>query len=311
MLRRVGYVAEAIAFHSHSLWLFTSSDLKTIVGPSFVFGITNALAGVEYGLEAPAQTLGKQMLQRLTLTLLWIWMNLLPLTINNQKNLDAIIEDKMNKPWRTLPSGRMTPRQAERLMLVLYPLAVGLSHLAGGLRQSVGLVLLGSWYNNFAGGDISCLLKNFINTCGYVCFTSGAMEVALGFPLPLETRLVRWFCIIAAIIFTTVHVQDMHDQPGDSKRGRKTVPLVMGDGPARWTIAILMVFWGYVCPCFWHGGTAVFVSSILLAGTVAVRSLLFTSVEDDRRTYIIWNAWMTVVFTLPLMSRGASQMKRG
>ena len=306
MLRRVGYFAEAIAFHSHSLWLFTSSDLKTIVGPSFVFGITNALAGVEYGLEAPAQTLGKQMLQRLPLTLLWIWMNLLPFTINNQKNLDAIMEDKMNKPWRTLPSRRMTPRQAERLMLVLYPLAVGLSQLAGGLRQSVGLVLLGTWYNNFAGGDISCLLRNFINACGYVCFTSGAMEVALGFPLPLETRLVRWFCIIAAIIFTTVHLQDMYDQSGDIMRGRKTVPLVMGDGPARWTIAILMVFWGYVCPCFWHGGTAVFVLSILLAGTVAVRSLLFTSVEDDRRTFIIWNAWMTVVFVLPLMSRGAS-----
>lgn len=304
VFHRVTPVVEAITFHCYSLWLFTSSDLKTIVGPSFVFGTTNALAGVNYGLESPRQALSMETFQRLPLVLLWIWMNLLPFTISNQKSPDAVKEDKMNKPWRTLPSGRMTPRQAERLMLALYPLAVGLSLLTGGVRQSVGLVVLGTWYNNFAGGDTNCLVRNLINACGYVCFTSGAMEVALGFPLPLETRLVRWFVVVAAIIFTTVHLQDMYDQIGDSMRGRKTVPLVIGDVPARWTIAIPMVFWGSVCPCFWNGGTAVLALSLLMAGTIAARSLLFTTVESDRLTFKVWNAWMTLVFVLPLMSRG-------
>ncbi|CAF9904425.1 MAG: hypothetical protein ALECFALPRED_008547 [Alectoria fallacina] len=306
VFRRVAPVLKAITFHCHSLWLFTSSDLKTIVGPSFVFGVTNALAGENYGLESPKQAPGKMMFRRLPLVLLWIWMNLLPFTINNQKNPGAIKEDAMNKPWRTLPSRRMTPRQAERLMMALYPLAVGLSLPIGGFRQSVGLVVLGTWYNNLAGGDANCFVRNLINACGYVCFTSGAMEVALGFPLPLETRLLHWFGVIAATVFTTVHLQDMYDQTGDRVRGRKTVPLVIGDVPARWSIAIPMVIWGFVCPRFWNGGIAVLAPSLVLAGTVAARSLLLTTIEGDRMTFKLWNAWMTLVFVLPLMSRATT-----
>lgn len=228
--------------------------------------------------------------------------NLLPFTINNQKTADAIKEDQVNKPWRTLPSRRMTARQAECLMWALYPVAVGLSLSIGGFRQSVGLVVLGTWYNNFSGGDCNCFVRNLINACGYVCFTSGAMEVALGFPLPLKSTLVRWFGVLATIVFTTVHLQDMYDQIGDSMRGRKTVPLVIGDAPARWSIAIPMVLWGSVCPRFWNGGIVVIALSIVLASTIAARSLLFRSVQGDQMTFKVWNAWMTLVFVLPLIS---------
>ena len=290
------------AYHVHSLWLFTSSDFKTIVGPSFVFGASNALAGAEYGLESSEEAFSRGFIQRLPLVLLYVWTNLLPFTINNQKSPKAIKEDEINKPWRTLPSGRMSPQQAERLMLVMYVLALGLSYVTGGLKQSVALVFLGTWYNNFAGGDSSCLVRNFINAVGYVCFTSGAMEVALGSPLPVEPRLVQWFSMIAAIIFTTVHLQDMYDQIGDRMRGRKTVPLVIGDGPARWTTAVPMMFWGYICPRFWNSATTVVALSVLLAGSVAARSLVLTTIENDRLTFKVWNAWMTLVFLMPLLS---------
>ena len=121
--------------------------------------------------------------------------------------------------------------------------------------------------------------------------------------LTTGATLVRWFGVVAAIIFTTVHSQDMYDQVGDSMRGRKTVPLVIGDVPARWTIAIPIISWGFVCPCFWNGGTAVLALSLLLAGTVAARSLLFRTIEDDRLTFKMWNAWVALVFVLPLMGR--------
>ena len=129
-------------------------------------------------------------------------------------------------------------------MLFLYPLAVITSFAIGGLKQSIALVILGVWYNNFAGGDRSCLLRNLINAYGYVCFTSGAMEVAAGVVLPLDVRLIQWLDMIAAVIFCTVHLQDMYDQAGDQIRGRNTVPLVVGDGRARWTTALAMIFWG-------------------------------------------------------------------
>lgn len=138
-------------------------------------------------------------------------MNLLPFTINSQKGPEAIEEDRANEPWRTLPSGKMASQQAEKLVLAQYPVAVALSTLTGGIRQSLSLVILGVWYINSADGDKSYVVRNTINAYGYVCFTSGATEVALGVPLPLDTKLVRWFTALAAIIFTTVHSQIMYD----------------------------------------------------------------------------------------------------
>lgn len=289
-------------YHLHSAWLFTLSDLKTIVGPSFVFGATNALAVEEYTLEPPDAGLNRAVLKRLPLVLLYLWINLLPFTINNQITPDAIQEDKINKPWRTLPSKRMTPRKASRLMSTMYLFALALSAITGGLKQAVSLIILGTWYNNFSGADRSCLVRNLLNALGYTCFLSGAMEVALGTSLPNSVRLLQWVAMIAAVIFTTVHLQDMYDQTGDSTRGRKTVPLVIGDGPARWTTAFAMIFWGYACPRFWNPAMSVWVGSGGLAGIVAARSLMLTGVGDDRVTFWLWNLWMTVVFVLPLLS---------
>ena len=303
VLHRLMSAAKVCVYHLYSIWLFTSSDLKTIIGPSFVFGATNALAGAEYGPKSSHSGLSRAVMRRLPLVLLYIWINLLPFVINNQKSPNAIKEDAINKPWRTLPSGRMTTQQAGRLMLILYLLALRLSYVTGGLKQSVALVFLGTWYNNFAGADSNCLVRNLLNAAGYLCFTSGAMEVAFGFPLRVEARLVQWFGVIAAVLVTTVHVQDMCDQVGDSMRGRKTVPLVLGDGPARWTTAIPMIFWGYVCPRFWNSAMVVTALSLLLAGTVAARSLMLRTIKDDVLTFKVWNGWLTLVFLLPLLSR--------
>lgn len=82
----------------------------------------------------------------------------------------------------------MTSQEAEKLVLALYPVAVALSTLTGGIWQSLSLVVLGVWYNNFGGDDKSCVVRN---AYGCVCFTPGAMEVALGIPLPIDAKLVR------------------------------------------------------------------------------------------------------------------------
>ena len=293
----------AIGYHCQTLWLFTYSDLKTIVGPSFVFGTANAFAAGKFGLIIQRTAPYMHILQRSPLMLLWIWLNLLPFTINNQRSHDAMIEDAVNKPWRALPSRRISPRQAGYLVQALYPLALASSLLLGGVRQSLGLVILGTWYNVFGGGDNNCCIRNFINAFGYICFASGAMEVALNYPLPLETCLIRWFSIVAAIIFTTVHVQDMYDQGGDRMRKRKTVPLVIGDVPARRSIAIAMLLWGGFCPIYWNGGLTLVASSITLAIVIAARTLLLTTVEADRLTFKMWNSWVTLIFCLPFLSQ--------
>ena len=300
---RLSAVVDTAAFHSYSLWLFTASDLKTIVGPSLVFGTANALAITSYNLDLPVDKTNRQVAERIPLVALWIWIHLLPFNINNQTAAGAVEEDRTNKPWRNMPAGRMTIPQAKCLMLLSYSLATTTAIFSGGVKQSIGLAILGTWYNNFAGGDKSCLVRNFVNACGYVCFTSGAMEVAIGTPLPLGAHLVRWLGIVAAIIFSTVHLQDMYDQAGDLIKRRQTVPLVIGDAQARWCIALTMAFWGWICPCYWNGGKLLLITSTLMAISIAARGLLLRTVSSDRLTFKLWNAWMTLVFIMPLASR--------
>ena len=249
-----------LRFHLWSIFLFTYTDLKTIVGPSSLFGLMNAFAlsiyssssrnppAADFSLPPPTQILAQ------TPTLIfWVWLNLLPFAIDNQRQPDAIIEDALNKPWRTLPTGRLSPQAAKYLMLSSYSLAIILSIWLGNWPQCLALIVLGVWYNDLRGGDSSCLVRNLINAWGYTCFSSGAMQVAIGGrDGPSALRLLGWwYAVLACVIFSTVHAQDMYDQRGDAVKNRKTVPLVIGDVKARWTIAVMMVFWSVMAPLCW------------------------------------------------------------
>ena len=227
--------------HLESLWLFTFSDLKTIVGPKAFFGTVNALAVTAFELELGDQPTSWDILRRIPTTIIWIWINLLPFNVDNQRQLGSIIEDRVNKPWRPIPSRRVTPERAKKWMFCLYIVALLASKFFGGFQQSLVLLFLGLWYNDFGGADVHCLLRNLINALGFVCYASGAMEVALSKGPLYSRRLSLWFLtvgLVVRLVLTSVHSQDMADQKGDRLRGRKSVPLTIGDIPSRWTIAI-------------------------------------------------------------------------
>jgi 4-hydroxybenzoate polyprenyltransferase len=290
-------------FHAYSIWLFTFSDLKTIVIPKTVFGVLNATAislSLSSSHELPSPI---DIIIRLPLVAFWAWMNLLPFTIDNQRQPASILEDSNNKPWRTLPSKRMTPTQAKCIMLVFYPLACLASVWLGGLRQCLCLIILGFCYNDLNFADCSWVSRNLINGLGFCCFASGAYEVALRMPLSLEHRwIIEWLGIIAGIVFSTVQTQDMYDQRGDSQRGRKTMPLEIGDGPARWITAVAMGVWTTFCPVYWGllDWRGLCVGALGLA--VAFRTLLMRDIVADKRTFRIWNLWMACLYALPLVA---------
>ncbi|CAG8890509.1 unnamed protein product [Penicillium egyptiacum] len=302
-------------YHSYTLWLFVFSDFKTIVVPSTIFGITNAWAASKYDLEltgglSPPHTISDspKSIRRAVAVLSWLLINLIPFAINNQRGQRATAEDGLNKPWRPFPRGRMSHEWGTRVMIILYIFAPIYSlALAGGVRHSVALIWLGVWYNNWGGADKNPVIRNIINGLGYTCFASGAMEVALGgslLPLHPLGRSGQWLLVIICIIFSTVQLQDMPDQGGDAKRGRRTVPLVWGDTAARWTIAIPMLCWGIWCPMFWAASSFWFTMSMALASLVAFRTLVVRSVQGDKQTFRVWNCWIAVVYMLPLFSEG-------
>ncbi|KAJ5715971.1 uncharacterized protein N7483_013152 [Penicillium malachiteum] len=281
--------------------------------------MTNSFATSAYGLGDSAPLSFKLLAIRFLRTLLWVSLVFIPFSINNQRTPSAIAEDTLNKPWRPMPQKRITPSQATYFMLFFFGVVQthGLICHGVGHRQSTLLLGLDIWYNNFGGADDNPVVRNGINALGYLCFISGALEVALGeklaFPLHSslgisnsEYYLPQWLFIIACIIISTVHLQDLYDQKGDAIRDRRTVPLVIGDTAARWSIAIPMAIWGIICPHFWYVRYEIFSLSLGLAYTVALRVLTLRSVENDRLTFLLWNCWIATVYVMPLFSETAA-----
>ena len=294
---------KTLSFNIYTIWLFTYSDLKTIVGPKTAFGILGGLRAHVFGLPCEAPYL---VIRRLPLVAFWTWINLLPFSIDNQRQAQAIQEDQVNKPWRPLPSHRLTSRQATYLMLGVYPFSVLSSIYLGGLRQCLLLIFLGIWYNDGAGADCHPLVRNFINAFGFLAYTSGAMEVACGacISLALGSPLSRWLGVIGLIVISTVHTQDMFDQAGDSLRNRWTVPLAIGDWPSRVSIAILLAFWSWLGPFIWGLNAMGFLVPMSLGITISMRTLTMRSVEDDKRTFLLWNLWIVTLYSLPFFATG-------
>ena len=162
------------------------------------------------------------------------------------------------------------------------------------------------WYNDCGGADTSCIIRNFINACGFVCYSSGAMVVALEYSLPRQLQFLQWFAIIGAIVSSTVQMQDLYDQPGDQLRGRKTLPLVAGDTVARWLTVLPMGLWCIVCPLYWDIPYGISVPFGMLGVLVIFRCLTKRSVSDDRTTFRLWNLWVVFVYLLRLFSLGFS-----
>ncbi|PQE06799.1 digeranylgeranylglyceryl phosphate synthase protein [Rutstroemia sp. NJR-2017a BBW] len=291
-----------LGYQGYSIWLFTRSDFKTIVGPSTAFGIFNILAFSAYNLQ-PSDicfTHPFALLRLIAKITFWVWINLLPFAIDNQLSPKAMSEDAVNKLWRTLPSKRMTPQQAGALRAPLYACAAITSWQLGGLRQCLSLLGLGIWYNHLGGSDTNAVIRNFINSAGYVCYTSGALEVASGTRW-LPEGVFPWFGLLGMVVFTTVQMQDFGDQAGDTIRDRKTLPLQIGDRPARCITAALVPFWSCICAQFWRLSVAKQTPVLILGCCIAYRLLSRISAEQDKTTFRVWNLWMVALYMMPLL----------
>jgi 4-hydroxybenzoate polyprenyltransferase len=120
-------------------------------------------------------------------------------------------------------------------MLIGHMVGIAYCFVVGGMRQKLLGIVLGWVYNELGAADRSCIGKNAVNALGYVTFSMGAISVAT------DGRFTacgfQWFVMIGCVVFTTVQMQDLADMEGDGIRARRTVPLVIGSRPCRWSIA--------------------------------------------------------------------------
>lgn len=93
-------------------------------------------------------------------------------------------------------------------------------------------------------------------------------------------------------------------RPGRRPRSRTkntSVPLVIGDMPTRWSIAILLPIWSLLAPAFWQLDLVVYLLPLTLSALISMRILGKRAVADDKITFRMWNAWILTVYVLPIM----------
>jgi len=293
---------QSFLYFLQTIWLFTYSDLVSILYPETIFGISSALAG--HLLTTNSNPSIREIFANLPYVVLWTWANLLLLCLANQRLPESIAEDAINKPWRPLPSRRITPRQSGRLLLISIPVVFfACKYYLGGTEASLALMVFNWMYNDIGGANENYILRNIFNALGFVAFQIGATEVACGVGHTINTGGWQWMCCIGTVIFFTIPLQDMYDQEGDAARNRSTAPLVLGDGVARWTIVAPIMAWSVICPAFWRLDIWPYVVVCLLGGSISLRLLLCKSAKDDRVTFKMWCFWTILLYQLPLLKK--------
>ncbi|KAM3547215.1 hypothetical protein MY1884_009662 [Beauveria asiatica] len=241
-------------------------------------------------------------------TWLYIWLYVLHFDISNQKEPESIEEDRLNKPWRPIPSGKLSVEAASRWYASSFALLLLLSSLwLGGFPEAVAFMLQ-TWVHDRAGGGSTWWGKNLLNALFYFTGQLGGTRVAvraMGSSL-ITRRCCEWFFLLGFTMFSTVQIQDFRDQEGDRARGRQTLPLTMGDARARYVTALLIAFWSLAIPAYWNEDllTTGNISPLVTGGLVVIRLLSKRSVQADRLTYAYFCLfWLPSLYAAPVLGK--------
>ncbi|KAL9577706.1 MAG: hypothetical protein Q9212_006194, partial [Teloschistes hypoglaucus] len=258
------FLKQSWAFQLRTLWLFTKADVKNVIVPTTVFAFCCGFAQTTQQSSPVGGTVNDCLLgqlKRMPYVIAWTWTKLLVADISNQRFPTAVLEDKANKPWRPLPSQRITSDESRRLLLRLVPLIFLFAWHLDTFRESAVFTIFVWLYNDLGGSGESAAIRNALNAVGLTALLVGATGIVIrgsssgagGDSVPqLSSHTWAWLGIVASMVFTMVQVQDLADQAGDLLCRRKTMPLAYGETFTRWVSAVLILIWAFVCPRFWE-----------------------------------------------------------
>jgi 4-hydroxybenzoate polyprenyltransferase len=146
--------------------------------------------------------------------------------------------DRINKPERVLPIGRLTTRQAMAFSVLLYAIAIGLAVLVG---LSCAVIVLVTVFATWAYSAPPLRLKRFLFLAnltvaiprGMLLKVAGWSAVGSIFSWEL------WFIalVFGVFVFGAVSTKDFSDVEGDRRHGCVTLPIRYGNRTAALLIA--------------------------------------------------------------------------
>ncbi|PVH67960.1 hypothetical protein DL98DRAFT_634997 [Cadophora sp. DSE1049] len=298
-LQAAGNLLKTTTYHLHTLYLLTKSNLKCVLLPHTIFALSIHLSSPLL-TTLPNITL-RATLSRLPYLLTWIYLNQLLCDISNQRLPSSIAQDTISKPWRLIPSKRLTPTNLRHLFILAIPLVLLCTVFLGVTRESASIIILLFIYNDLEGGDKNTHLRDLINALALTSFSLGATRVALENGGELNEKGYEWLLLTGAMIFFTISIQDLRDVEGDAATGRKSLPLVYGDSVARWMLATAIVFFSCACPLFLGNGVGVTLGLGGLGVGLGFRVLWCRGVQADERSFTLWAVWCVGIYCLPIL----------
>ncbi|KAH6648713.1 UbiA prenyltransferase family-domain-containing protein [Truncatella angustata] len=285
--------------------LITESNIKAYVLPVILFAMCSVGSG---GVTSNPHPGLEEIAWAFPRVSLYIWLYVFHFDLSNQKDPDSIEEDRINKPWRAIPSGRLSIKSAEQWYKVATALLVLASGLwLGGFPEALAF-MAETYIYDYASGASSWWAKNLINALFYSTGQLGGTRVAAeSMTATTMTRVgYEWCLLLGLCTFSTVQIQDLRDVEGDRIRGRATMPLAFGDAPTRWITALFIMFWSVACPAYWGNGafTAGYILPLLIGGYVSFRVLAYKSVKADRLSFHCHTLlWLPALYSVPLLSK--------
>lgn len=243
-----------------------------------------------------------EIVSRIPLIILWNWLNLLPFSIENQRHPCSIQEDKLNKPWRPIVAGRLSPEDAKIWTRTFYVISISIGLSMGLVTESLLMIPLGWIYNCGGGAFRSPFIRSFSHMMGYWVFFHGSHIIALGSSqTSTTTQTLAWTVFVSFVLGATVTAADLPDVEGDAAIGRRTIPIVFGDQLARMSLALTVIVLSIISCIWWQTRLVGWGFVGMLASKVARRTLLLRSTEEDKMTQKMWYLWMMALYVLPLV----------
>jgi 4-hydroxybenzoate polyprenyltransferase len=233
-------VPHYLRYRCHTLLLFTHDQFFDTIVPGTIFSLLATLSGPSLDLPSPHIL---SCLFRAPLTGAWLWLIILQFCLQNQCSSGSPEEDTINKPWRPIPSQRISLGNAKKLLRATHVVAGLASWYLGTFYPFAAWTALSTLYNDLGGSDRSGLVRNVFCGAFFTCSFGGALMVALG-PVGMSKAAVLWtFLVCWCILLTTIQTQEFRDEVGDRARGRRTLVTELGRTRALWTVYGTVGFW--------------------------------------------------------------------
>ncbi|MFJ4478795.1 UbiA family prenyltransferase [Streptomyces xanthochromogenes] len=258
---------------------FNAHNIPETIPPMVTFSVVGW-----HSLQSP----GSDLPLILASGFVYSWMFLYIHTLSNQATGAA--EDAVNKPFRPIPARLVTVRGAHLRFVPAVAVFLTLGWLNHALWSALGWAVAVTLHN-YCGGDRHWLGRQAFNMAAVPLGFSASWLIAG----PLTEDAWRYIGAICALL-TLIFIQDLRDVAGDARVHRRTLPLVLGEGPTRALAAAMLVAFPCAAWSFlptdrylWHTGpiwTGVF---ICVFAWIALRLVIRRTPSDDHwayRTYL-------------------------